>query len=202
MLGECTFHTCTHPHAKCADVDGGFSKFVVDELSPGVAKLNRDGEVACRHRRGACRRAPHMPLLRRYNRVRGISAGKVEEKIIVRGVGVNDDESDADTVVMGDLTEGSDSDICVDSDESCEEEIKPRDGPSKMLHEGEGACLKALAEVVDERGSGASDGAVTKDGVARRRPPTPSNKSRANRLDPSPPSEGQTVYGANRPDPA
>ena len=36
----------------CADVDGGFAKFVVDELSPGVAKLNRDGEATCRHRRG------------------------------------------------------------------------------------------------------------------------------------------------------
>ena len=142
-----------------------------------------------------------MPPLRRYDRVWGISAGKVEEKITVRGVGVEDDESDADTAVTGDMTEGSNSDICLDSDESCEEEIKPRDGPSNMLCEVEDACVKALAEAVEERGSGVSDSAVTKDDVGRRRPPRPSSKSRANRLDLSPPSEGQTVCGANGPDP-
>ena len=51
MLGECRFQPCTHPHVKGADVNGGFAKFVVDELSPGVAKLNRDGEAACKRRR-------------------------------------------------------------------------------------------------------------------------------------------------------
>ena len=119
----------------------------------------------------------------------------------MRGIGVEDDESDAVTTVTEDLTEGSNTNICLDSDELCEEEIKPRDGPSKILYEGEGACAKALAGAVEERRSGVSDSAVTKDDEARRRPPRPISKSRANRLDLSPPSEGQTVCGANRPDP-
>ena len=51
MLGECRFQPCTHPHVKGAYINGSFAKFVVDELSPGVAKLNRDGETVCKRYR-------------------------------------------------------------------------------------------------------------------------------------------------------
>ena len=120
----------------------------------------------------------------------------MEKEVTVGGIGVEDDESDAGTAATDDLTEMSVEEVESDSDESCEEDIKPRDGPEKIMYEGQGVCVKIWADAVAERERGVTDGAVTKGDKVR--------KNVANRPDPSQDEcrEGRTVRGANGPDPS
>ena len=137
----------------------------------------------------------------------------MERKVTVGGIGVEDDESDAGTAATGNLTEMPDEEGGSDSDESGVEDIKPGDGPGKIMYEGQGMCVKLWAEAMAERECGESDGAVTKGDKVQRRlanRPDPSQEryegrtvSGANGPGPSQETcEGQTVSKANRPDPS